>query len=243
MNRRGERRVLRAAGGVPAWAPSALSGVLAWYRADTGVTDVSGKASAWTNRIAGDANTNLAQGTAGLRPTISASDAAYNNQAVLVGGATIFMASGTWAAPLAQPFTWLVIGNDSGAAGSEYYIEGDISGASRSVLGAEVLTPGYGTYSGTEVRAGARAATPRMIGGINDGVSSSLFIDSMTAAATGDTGTNGITGLTAFASFASTANLLGKLAEIIIVSGAMSAGDRALLRAYFNARYAMSITS
>ena len=229
--------------GGASWAPSALSGALAWFRADTGVTDVGGKASAWTNRIAGDANTNLAQGTAGLRPTINAADAAYNNQATLTGGATIYMASLAWAAPLAQPFTWFAVGNDSGAAGSEYYIEGNIDGVSRSILGAEILSGAYGTYSGSQIVSGARGASPRMIGGINNGVSSSLFIDSMTAATTGDTGANGITGLTAFASFAGTANIIGKLAEIIICSGAMSAGDRALLRTYLNTRYAMSITA
>lgn len=228
------------------FAPSALTGVLAWFRADLGVTNVSGKASAWANQIAGDSNTNLAQGTAGLRPTISASDALYNNQAVLVGGATIFMASGTWAAPLAQPFTWFAIGNDSGGSGSQYFIEGNISGANRSILGVEVLSGAYSTYSGSQLVAGTRTSAPRMIGGSNDNAgTSSVFVDSMTASATvgaGGIGGNGITALTAMASYAGTANL-DKLAEIIICSGAMSAPDRALLRSYFNARYAMSITA
>lgn len=244
MNRRTniDRRIIRF-GGATSWTPASLTGVTAWYRADLGVTDVSGKASAWACQIPGDANKHLAQGTAGLRPTINASDASYGNQATLTSAATIFMASGTWAASIAQPFSWFVIGNDSAAAGSQYYIEGNISGANRSILGAEVLSGAYGTYSGVQLQTGARAATPRMIGGINNGVSSSVFNNSMTAGATGDTGTNGITGLTAFASFAGTANLLGKLAEIIICSGAMSAADRATLRGYFNARYAMSITA
>lgn len=85
-----------------------------------------------------------------------------------------------------------------------------------------------------------------MVGATHDDAgTSSIFLDSMTGVTVGagGIGTGNISGLTAFAAFSGAANLVGKLAEIIICSGAMSAGDRALLRTYLNTRYAMSITA
>jgi len=74
--------------------PYTLSNVRAFFRADRGVTDISGKASSWANQTA-YAITALTQGTAAARPTISANGAAPgrpslifdNADDVLTGGA------------------------------------------------------------------------------------------------------------------------------------------------------------
>jgi hypothetical protein len=59
------------------FCPNHLSGLSAWFKAGVGLTAVSGKASQWDDQ-SGNAR-HATQATANFRPTINATDAAFNN--------------------------------------------------------------------------------------------------------------------------------------------------------------------
>ena len=70
----GRRRTLSA------WDPSSISAIVAWYRADLGVTESGGLVSAWADPIGSN---DLAQGNRTYQPTLVSSDANFNSQATL----------------------------------------------------------------------------------------------------------------------------------------------------------------
>jgi len=240
MSRRFSRRQVRF-GGPAIFTPRSIPGLVAWYRADLGVTIATG-VSGWADQSGtGDANKNLAQATGSAQPTRNASDAAYNNQSTLsfASASSQCMTSGTWASALAQPFTWFVVGNDDGAAVSQVYIEGDTSGVNRSLMYQNGAA--YELFAGASLAGGSRTNSPRVLGGVVNGASSSLYISARTAVATGAAGANGITAITMGAAFVPSTYLNGKIAEVAIYSGALTAAQINALLAYFGTRYAITI--
>ena len=227
------------------WSPLQLPNLGGLYFADFGTTAGATGIKWWDDQSgSGDsANKRLVQLTGSKQPTLTASDAGYNGKAtlLLVAASSQFMASSTFATPITQPFTWWVVGNDDGTVTSQYYLEGDISGASRSILGHAVISAAYGTYSGAEVGGGTRSNAKRILIGVNNGASSSLYISAKTPVATGNAGTNGITAMTMGASFAGTAPLNGKMAALGWCTSALSATDIGLLLDYLGDYYAITI--
>ncbi len=96
------------------FTPASLPGLILWLRADLGITLAGSKVSAWADQ-SGNGN-DFTQAVDARRPTFTASDANFNNQAVVTGSATTFLAS---AAPmgggLAQT-TVLAVFRDASAA-------------------------------------------------------------------------------------------------------------------------------
>lgn len=82
-------------GGAAPFTPASLSGLILWLRADMGITLAGAKVSAWADQ-SGNGN-DFTQAVDARRPTFTASDANFNNQAVVTGSATTFLAS---AAPM-----------------------------------------------------------------------------------------------------------------------------------------------
>lgn len=228
-------------GGALAFTPKSLPGLVAWYRADLGVTVATG-VSSWADQSGtGDANKNLTQATGTKQPTLNTADAAYNNQPTLSFARASVQAlhSGTWSAAQAQPSTTFIVGNDDGTATNQFYCDGNA--AATQVLGNNGAG-NYQAYAGTTLAGGTPSSSPRILAAVFNGASSSLFISAKTAVATGNAGATGLTGFTAGAAGDSVSNTLnGKIAEIIIYSGALSAAQIAQVLTYLGARYAIAI--
>lgn len=242
MHRRPGRRPLRFAAAA-LWSPKSISGLKLWLRADLGITIGTG-VSAWADQSGtGDANKNVTQAVAGQQPAYTAADAAYNNKSTLtfVTASSQYLASGTWAAALAQPYTWFVVGNQGALTGSaQCFIEGDISGANRSLLYDNAGALEH--FAGASLTGVARGTAAMVFGGDGNGGSSTIYKSAITAAATGNAGTNGITATTIAATFGGgSAFLGGKIAEVVIYSGVLSTANRTTLLNYFGTRYGITI--
>lgn len=243
MSRRAARR--GRVGGVPVLvitSPLQIPGIAAWYRMDLLVTQ-AGTVSAWGDSSGtGDANKNLAQATAGKRPTYTASDAAYNNQPTASYAAASLqeLDSAAWAAALVQPYTIFVVGNDAGA--------GTPGWVSNAASGAGAINYGNGSanmnaYAGSFLSStlGANAAK-KMVGALYSGASSAIWENSSTATATGNAGAASLTDIVVGANPGSGIFLNGKIAEVVVYSRALNAMETRALVAYFAARYAMAIS-
>ena len=78
-------------GGAAPFTPASLSGLILWLRADLGITLAGAKVSAWADQ-SGNGN-DFTQAVDARRPTFTASDANFNNQAVVTGAATAWLSS------------------------------------------------------------------------------------------------------------------------------------------------------
>lgn len=225
--------------------PSTLPGLKALFDAGLGVTNVSGAASAWADQSGtGDANKNLAQATSGKRPTINATDAAYNNKPTLsfAAASSQLMQSSAWASALPQPFTWFVVGNTSGGGANEYMLEGDVDGSVRCIMGMLVISANWGMYGGTELgSSAARSASPLILGGVMNGSSSRLYMSAKTPVAIGDAGGNGLSGMSVGGSYAGTATLDGKLASMVACAGDLGATYINKLLDFWGSKYGIAI--
>lgn len=227
--------------------PTNLAGMVAWYRADLGVSDSGGgTASAWANQIPGDPNTNLVQPAGAQQPFIQAASAAYNNQAVLVfdGTVTNMPSAAAWAAPLAQPFTIFAVGDNGNLGANDVCIVDTLVGGGERALYAFTDIPG--AYFGAAVNnAGKSWSNPNALVATIDGVSSNEFFSSKTATATGNLGAGGITGLMAGAYYgapaAGTYNWFGSIAEIGVYNRILTAPEVSQLLDYLGTRYAIAI--
>ena len=244
MNRRAGRRPGRGASSGLVWTPKAITGLQLWLRADLGVTIGTG-VSAWADQSGtGDANKNVTQATGSKQPTLNASDANYNNKPTLSfsSAASQCLVSGLWASPLSQPWTVVAVGQDDGTVSAQVYVESgsDLAGSNRVLVYQNATN--YELNAGAALVANARDATPHGLVGVVNGVSSRIYNSARTAVATGDAGARAPLGATFIGeTFADTAFLNGKIAEVIVWSGALSDAQLAPVWNYIASRYAITV--
>lgn len=238
MNRRIDRRPTRVPSGL-GFTPRSISGLVAWYRADLGITIGTG-VSAWANQVVGDANTNFTQAVAGRQPTYSTSDAALGGAASLQGGATKSMQSGLWASALAQPMTILWSGIASTAV--EQLL---IQGISTNVFIESTVTDKRPyIYAGSSLISASGDLTAKHVGGGEyNGASSKIYLNSTTAVATGAGGASSLLDMTIMNVIDGGAlPWLGSLHELVFINRVLTAGELLQLMTYMGARIGQAIS-
>jgi hypothetical protein len=217
----------------------------AWYRADLGLTTTgSGLNSVqqWDEIAISphDATKDLVQAVPAKQPTLIRQDPDYNNRATIQfdDAALQYMASAAWSAAQAQPFTIFVVGEGAAPPLNQAWFSAQGSGT--HFLQAAAF---YRFNAGAALDdANVPTAQPHVFGLVGNGVTSLIYDTAVTPVASGAAGAGGITDLVTgiFYDLLSDA-LRGKIAEIVVVNKAMSAGEVASLLNYFSARYGIAI--
>jgi hypothetical protein len=229
----------RPSGGAPPWTPARLSSLAAWYRADLGVTLNGGNVSAWADQSGNGRHS--AQGTAANQPALVTSDAAYNNRSTLsFDGGDWLDALAAWT--LTQPVTIYVVGQTGLSADYKTFV--DAYAGARMIVradGSEALSMFAGTGN---IEPGASVASASIVCSVFNGASSAGYVSNVSSSVTGNPGSGGLgtprigaapTGIYPLASG-------GKIAELVFVSAAHDATQRAQLFSYFSRRYAIAVT-
>lgn len=225
------------------WTPAQRGAeLIAWLDADPSyVTLATSAVAAWLDR-SGNAR-NFSQSSAPNRFGHSASDAAYGGRAVLLGtGPGYLDADAAWS--IAQPVTVYLVGESGTNADWKTFIDDKI-GDPRVVVRADPTEQGS-IYAGTANVTGTTLANaPAIMCAVFNGASSALYIGSTTAAASGNPGSQGLSqprvGLAAPGpSYSAPAGW--KMAELIFVSGADDATERAQMLRYLSGKFALSVT-
>jgi len=222
----------------PSWTPRALSGVLSWHRADQGVTIATG-VSQWNDLGgSGDTNRNAAQATGGNQPSAPATNSKLNNQLSITFASSQRLVTGTYSTPPAAPLTLIAVFSD-GATGK--VVLDSLSGDSQACIVQYNNSIGF-KLGGTSFLSGSAYDTNGhlFVGQLN-GASSSERKDNMTTPDVSGTTTFAATGFTFGDDRAGGANAGVKIAEIAIVNGTLSSGDKASLRSYAQTRYGLTI--
>lgn len=227
-----------------AFIPTQLSGCTLWLRADLGTTIATG-VSQWNDQSGtGDSNKNVVQATGSKQPTLTASDAAYNNQATLsfASASLQVLRSGTWSVALTQPTTVIVVGNWTVNSGGRF-----IDGLTQHTL--EILdngaSSGISIDASVQLSAGASSydGSKAVICGVFNGASSKIFKNnSQTPLVTGNAGATGATGTEVGAEANGSNYLNGKIAEVIIYNKVLALSDQLTVFQYLGTRYNISVS-
>lgn len=211
-----------------------LANVAHWYRADQGITIATG-VSQW-NDLIGTAH--LIQSTGANQPAYNATDAAYNGQATVQSTATnMFLVSG--AAAMTQPCSVWVVGqiNTIGRLIASLGTSGALAPSVFSQTGNAAAN------AGTSLITATACTTKRAMLATFNGASSFIAADNwLTAGTSGAAGAVNGTVVAAFAYSAGDFGGTGKIAEMIVQSGAPTAAEKAAMAAYFLDRYGITVT-
>lgn len=206
-----------------------------WLASDPSRFQTSGgNITNWTNQGSYASGANVSQVTAGNRPTYIASDLAYGNRpTALFDGKSLFSAAFT---NITQPCTVYVVGQFE-AQGTQVMVD-----TTANPEMAMYAVNGTGNmYSAPTALASGYDVTPPciMCGVFRNGSASDYFVnDPVTAKATGSIGTGGMASLN-LGSSPTSASLKGKIAEVIIYTGAHSSAERTRVMNYLQSKFAI----
>lgn len=216
--------------------PQTIAAVQNWFRSDLGVTESGGNVTAWADQIGSG---NLVAGTA---PAYTASDTDINNlPSINFDGASSEYLEDTSLNITAGMELYYILARTNVAAG------GRISDATSVINGHAFYNRTdlfYSLYAGALV-SGAYILTNDVWERTRvywaDDTTAQLQTNTNTA--TGDPGTVSGTGLRLGASGGVAANYgYFDIAEIVICSSKLSAGDNSTLDTYFNDRYGVTVS-
>lgn len=218
----------------PAYSPATIATILAWYRGD-----LEAAATGWGDQSGtGDANKDAAQASAPLRPSLAA-EAAFDGQPAFTFSGSKLFKTGTWASPVAQPFTIILAVQWTSSASNEYAIDNLTDPSQCGIINS---TGTISAFTGFH----APITTPedplvaQIIAVEFNGASSKIFRSSTTATGSGNLGSGGLTGLTIGNYAGGGAFAASKIAEIVAFGG-VSDTVRNTCVAYMGARYAIAI--
>lgn len=219
------------------FTPDQLTDLWAWFRADLGVTDSGGgTASAWADQSSNGYDLSAATGN---EPAINTTDADFNGQASLEWDGSNQQNLAQTSTGLTQPFTVITV----------FWIN-----AHTNALNIMAGSPNGNVYlgnrnndtltfnAGSSVNSAANYGTGELfLTTIVYNSSSSQYVDSSLSAWVGpaDTNTNGTNGWFIGSPNASQ-DFDGKIAEQIIIDGAISNAQYNNLKKYMEDRYAVT---
>jgi hypothetical protein len=207
------------------WTPARLPNMRLWLRASSGLTDISG---------------NGASVVLGASPPLISIDAGYNAKYVMNFAGSKFLTVGALGA-LAKPYTVLAIGNGPGGAAFHVLFDGF---SVTNQFGQNASDQAYMNL-GAVLSSVTTITTKQSISLVANGVTSTILVGSLGASRV--TGNGGATAAdTSFyvgKDMAASAFFNGKLAEIVVLNGVISAADEALFHTYANSQYATPLAA
>lgn len=227
-----------------AFTPASISGLVAWYKADVGVTTSSGNVSAWADQggngynlsgtpVGGQSPTVTAGGLNGLDilnwPNSTNGNLSTGAAAVTLGGtgsqASVFVVMRYTGNNNSRVVSYSVGGSDTAAnAFISQFVSASttINGFSNGVKGA--LTTTNNTWA--------------QVGSIFDGTNNTLYLNNVAGTPVSSTNSFSATGGLNVGGTPSGGNqYIGDIAEIVIYNVALTGTDRSNLAAYFFARW------
>lgn len=231
-----------AAGEAP-WSPEFLSGKLAWHNADDVAGDAGTAIARWENKWPERA---LGQATAGARPTLQVVHGV--NVLVFDGGDTMSSvdgagASASWASG-SQPVTTVAfLAKTNGALAQTQTIVAGVDGAAeqRVYVTSSAASPAstWVMEAGTVLNAAVNANQWAVVVAVFNGASSKIRVNGVET--TGASGAEQSSGLRVGRASSGSNNLVGQIAEVIVVSGVASTDTIADIEAYLGVKRAILI--
>jgi hypothetical protein len=246
-------RIRAVANRSPVFVPPLIAGCVFWVRADLGIGLYNNTSSvlAWNDQSgSGDANKNLSS-TSSTYPTITLADANYNNRPTVSFASSAYMTSPVWVTTLAQPDTWIIVGNPSTTGTAQVAIESNDKTSGQDVQRNASDTISINTTGLPLVCMPAvQWTTPGVVLAEFQGTKSKIFFNNFSSpSAFGAVGVGPNTGQGSLTLGSSDiqwnptgANFWdGAIAEVIAYNSVLPATSKAQLRNYLTGRYGIFI--
>lgn len=215
------------------FTPASVASLVAWYRADLGVTIATG-VSQWADQSGNGYH--MAQATGGNQPAYSASGGPNSQPCIAFTAASSHFMSSSSFASVSQPFKIFWVGKDT-QDGTDRGAIGETSGTRNDIWDSR--NTGWGTYAGgTQQYLAVSSGSWHMFEYFQSGASSVKRLDGSDNSAS--PGTNGFTNLNFGKSGTLTSYATVSLAEWCLYSTAPTGSDLTNLRSYFNTRYGLT---
>ena len=219
----------------PTVIPKFVPGLLAWYRADMGVSLNGSNVTSWADS-SGYGYPAAIQSNTSYQPTLISSDSSYNNNASInLSNGTYLQSSSNIPNTISQPFTWFIVGQTNNNYSGSIFV--DINVAFLEVANQWQL------YAGTSPLSGSVTANlPYIFCCVFNNGSSQLYVNSKNITYTQSIGPNSMSGPIYFSSYNPPQQLGGKLTEFIAYNGILSSSNITLILNYLSSRYAIAIS-
>ncbi len=200
--------------------PLYMTNLAFWLRADQGIPIINGAVSQW-DFINGDFRgvSNAVQAAGGSQPNHIEFDSAYNFQSTIDFDGGDFLDSAVFSSVLAQPSTYLIIGN-IGVDANEVFIDKVGAGANRNQITSRgPASSDWAMFSGATIDSALNNNTnPHIIQSIFNGANSKMFLDDVSII-TANAGVQGLASLRIGDNIVLSGGLTGKVAEIVAING------------------------
>ena len=230
-----------AGGGAPAFSPSDISDMEAWWDPALGITLNGNDVSLWADQ-SGNGNT-LDQSIAVNQPQFVASDANFNNHPTIsFDGVTESLERATWSAgDLPQPFTVvLVVKSNSPGTSVDFYTD-SFGGSSLRVLCREGSSGELSMYNGSLISSAfARLTTTNILyfqfdSATNNGA---IYRDGVALRVSINCGNQGWRGISIGKRGSHSSNHIAmELGEILVYSKILSTTEKNDLGSYLQAKF------
>lgn len=215
------------------WVPTNIANCKIWLRADLGITLNGSTVSQWNDQ-SGNSN-NASQGTAAKQPTYTASDSSYGNQPTLTFASASSQEMALVSLQPNQPYTAYAVCESTSGATNQAVI-GDGNPTTLYYISGTPLV-----FAGSNLSSGINTRVKAALCGVFNTTTSAIYVNSSTAAASGNAGSINPSGTLSIGAFGTNSDFLnGKIAEIIVYSGAHNSTQVSTVFSYFSARYAGS---
>lgn len=213
--------------------PTIIGSSLAmWLRGDA-VTLNGSTVSSWNDR---SGNTRHAlQGAAGAQPTLVANGIGGQPALSFDGGDYMDVTNLT----VSRPYTVIVVGTSTSQNG-RFFHDG-VSVGSRTVLYGPSGTQ-IAAYGSVAITATADASSAKIYSALHNSTSSTLRING--SSTSGNLGLSGLASglrIGVAADLSAGSYLIGRIAEIIVASRALTAAENALIERYLSHRYGITV--
>jgi hypothetical protein len=233
------QRVLRRGPGIRraiyAFSPLDVSGLAAWYKAETIAQADASAVAAWAD--SGPNARNLTQATGTSQPTYRTNVLNGHPTVRFDGGDSLVSA----AFAFAQPATTFVVGRMSVITGFNQYF---VDGLTTNVQALFATPTTYSTYAGTAIVSdGVSNIAFRLLCAVVNGAVSRMRTDGG-AGTGGNAGTGSYNGVRLGSAGAGNATFLtGDIAEVIIYAGVLSPANMNAIGAYLAGKYGVAWTT
>jgi hypothetical protein len=221
--------------------PLSGTGITATFSAGTYAADNVYKSvvtvSTWTD-LSGKGNSMVQLTTPAEQPSVNVADPTYNGRNTIVF-TNAGLTSMSNAMNLSQPFTVFCVGECNDSSAADGFCGSSVG--SGGILYQTTPAQDYRIYAGTNLTSSAAVSSKVAMAGMFSGASSLAYLNmSSSPVASGAAGASPITGYGLGGASGAPAGLTGKIAEVLVYSGALTTANVSSIFKYFASLYAIS---